>query len=85
MQHFVCRALLAFAGYGVLNMAKSYLDARNDGQYIEARTALFLMDWIKKDLTISMEQCEDAQIQKLKKNQRTVSGQMNGHRGLYAS
>ncbi len=67
MQHFVCRALLAFAGYGVLNMAKSYLDARNDGQYIEARTALFLMDWIKKDLTISMEQCEDAQIQKLKK------------------
>lgn len=67
MQHFVCRALLAFAGYGVLNMAKSYLDARNDGQYIEARTALFLMDWIKKDLTVSMEQCEDAQIQKLKK------------------
>lgn len=67
MQRFVCRALLAFAGYGVLNMAKSYLDARNDGQYIEARTALFLMDWIKKDLTISMEQCEDAQIQKLKK------------------
>lgn len=67
MQHFVCRALLAFAGYGVLSMAKSYLDARNDGQYIEARTALFLMDWIKKDLTISMEQCEDAQIQKLKK------------------
>ena len=67
MQRFVCRALLAFAGYGVLSMAKSYLDARNDGQYIEARTALFLMDWIKKDLTISMEQCEDAQIQKLKK------------------
>lgn len=67
MQHFVCRALLAFAGYGVLSMAKSYLDARNDGQYIEARTALFLMDWIKKDLTVSMEQCEDAQIQKLKK------------------
>ncbi len=67
MQRFVCRALLAFAGYGVLNMAKSYLDARNDGQYIEARTALFLMDWIKKDLTVSMEQCEDAQIQKLKK------------------
>ena len=67
MQHFVCRALLAFAGYGVLNMAKSYLDARNDGQYIEARTALVLMDWIKKDLTVSMEQCEDAQIQKLKK------------------
>lgn len=67
MQRFVCRALLAFAGYGVLSMAKSYLDARNDGQYIEARTALFLMDWIKKDLTVSMEQCEDAQIQKLKK------------------
>lgn len=67
MQRFVCRALLAFAGYGVLSMAKSYLDARNDGQYIEARTALFLMDWIKQDLTVSMEQCEDAQIQKLKK------------------
>ena len=67
MQRFVCRALLAFAGYGVLSMAKSYLDARNDGQYIEARTPLFLMDWIKKDLTVSMEQCEDAQIQKLKK------------------
>lgn len=67
LQRFACRALLAFAGYGVLNMAKSYLDARNEGQYIEARTALFLMDWIKKDLTISMEQYEDEQIQKLKK------------------
>ena len=67
MQRFVCRALLAFAGYGVLSMAKGYLEARNDGQYIEARTELFLMDWIEKDLTISMEQYEDAEIHKLKK------------------
>lgn len=66
MQDLVCRALLAFAGYGLLNVIKGYLDARNDGQYIEARTELFLMDWVEKDLTISMEQFEDAEVHKLR-------------------
>lgn len=60
------QVLMAFAGYGVLNMIKGYLEARNDGQYIEARTELFIMDWIEKDLTISMEQYEDPAIRKLK-------------------
>ncbi len=62
----VVRILLAFTGYGVLNMVKGYLDARGNSQYIEVRTELFIMDHIKKDLTISMEQYEDAAVQKLK-------------------
>lgn len=64
--HLVLRILLAFAGCGVLNMAKVYLDARGDSHYIEVRTELFIMDQIKKDLTISMEQYEDVEVQKLK-------------------
>lgn len=66
MRSLVFWVLMAFAGYGVLNMIKGYLEARNDGQYIEARTELFIMDWIEKDLTISMEQYEDPAIRKLK-------------------
>lgn len=66
MRSLVLQVLMAFAGYGVLNMIKGYLEARNDGQYIEARTELFIMDWIEKDLTISMEQYEDPAIRRLK-------------------
>ena len=64
--NLVLRILLAFAGYGVLNMVKGYLDARGDGHYIEVRTELFIMSHIEKDLTISMEQYENAEIQRLK-------------------
>lgn len=64
--NLVLRILLAFIGYGVLNMVKGYLDSRGDSQYIEVRTELFIMDLIEKDLTISMEQYENAEIQKLK-------------------
>lgn len=66
IQKLVFGVLTAFAGYGILNMVKGYLEACNDGQYIEARTELFIMDQIEKDLTVSMEQYEDTEIHKLK-------------------
>lgn len=66
VRHLVLRILLAFAGCGILNMAKVYLDARGDFHYIEVRTELFIRDKIEKDLTISMEQYEDVEVQKLK-------------------
>ncbi len=66
MSKLVLLVLAAFAVCGVLNIAKGYLEARGDGQYIEARTELFIMDQIEKDLTVSMEQYEDEEIHKLK-------------------
>lgn len=59
------RTLAAFAGYGVLNIIKGYLKAHNDGQYIEARTEFFIMEWIEKNLALSMEQYEDVETRKL--------------------
>lgn len=61
----VVRTLAMFAGYGVLNIIKGYLEAHNDGLYIEARTEFFIMEWIAKNLTLSMEQYEDIKIRKL--------------------
>lgn len=61
----VVRTLAVFAGYGVLNIIKGYLQAHNDGLYIEARTEFFIMEWIAKSLTLSMEQYEDIKIHKL--------------------
>ncbi len=58
--------LLAFTGYGVLNMVKAYLEARSWGQYIEVRTEFFIMPPIAKDLSISMEQYEDSKIHELR-------------------
>lgn len=66
MSKLVLLVLAAFAVCGVLNIAKGYLEARGDGQYIEARTELFIMEQIEKDLTVSMEQYEDEEIHKLK-------------------
>ncbi|MDE7417322.1 MAG: ABC transporter ATP-binding protein/permease [Lachnospiraceae bacterium] len=66
MRQLVFRAMMAFAGYGILNMVKGYLETRGDGQYIEVRTELFIMSLIKKNLTVSMEQYEDTEVQKLK-------------------
>lgn len=66
MRNLVFQVLMAFAGYGILNMVKGYLEARGDMQYIEVRTELFIMDQIEKDLTISMEQYEDHEVCKLK-------------------
>lgn len=66
MGRLAAMILAAFLGYSVLNMAKVYLEARGNLQYIEARTELFLLDPIIKDLTISMEQTEDADIRRLK-------------------
>lgn len=66
MQQLVFRAMMAFVGYGILNMVKGYLETRGDGQYIEVRTELFIMSLIKKNLTVSMEQYEDTEVQKLK-------------------
>ena len=66
MQQLVFWVMMAFVGYGILNMVKGYLEARGDGQYIEARTELFIMSLIKKNLTVSMEQYEDTEVQKLK-------------------
>ena len=63
--NLMVRILIAFAGYGVLNIIKGYFEAHNDGQYIEARTEFFIMDWIAKDLSISMERYEDEEIHKL--------------------
>lgn len=61
----VVRTLAVFAGYGVLNIIKGYLQAHNDGLYIEARTEFFIMEWIAKSFTLSMEQYEDVKIRKL--------------------
>lgn len=58
--------LLAFTGYGVLNMAKAYLEARGWPQYIEVRTDLFIIPPLEKDLSISMEQYEDSEVHKLR-------------------
>ncbi len=58
--------LAVFLGYSVLNMLKVYFEARGNPQYIEVRTELFLLDLIRKDLTISEEQSEDADIRRLK-------------------
>lgn len=61
----VLLVLAAFAGYGILNIVKEYLEARGDYHYIEVRFELFLMDRIEKDLTVSMEQYEDTEVHKL--------------------
>ncbi|MDE6053360.1 MAG: hypothetical protein K2G55_06305, partial [Lachnospiraceae bacterium] len=66
MQSLVVQVLMAFTGYGILNMVNGYLAARGDGQFIEVRTELFIMSLIEKNLTVSMEQYEDAEVQKLK-------------------
>ena len=66
MQRLVVQVLMAFTGYGILNMVNGYLAARGDWQFIEVRTDLFIMSLIKKNLTVSMEQYEDAEVQKLK-------------------
>lgn len=66
MRRLVYMILLAFAGYGMLNMIKVYLENRGWLQYIEARIELFIMLPIEKDLSISMEQYEDVKIHKQK-------------------
>lgn len=70
MRRLVYMILLTFAGYGVLNMIKVYLENRGWLQYIEARVELFVMLPIGKDLSISMEQYEDVEIHKQKEKAR---------------
>lgn len=80
----VCRILLAFSGYGVLNMVKGYLDARDDPQYIEARMELFAIQQMDKDLTISMEQYEDEEIYRMKeKAYRCLWSNLDGLEGFF--
>lgn len=61
----VVKTLAVFAGYGVLNIIRGYLEAYNGGLYIEARTEFFIMEWIAKNLSISMEQYENEEVHKL--------------------
>lgn len=76
--------LLAFAGYGILNIINVYLTARGGEQYIEARTELFIMDAIEKDLTVSIEQYENAEIRKLKaKADDCIWANMQGVEGFF--
>lgn len=70
MRRLVYMILLAFAGYGVLNMIKVYLENRGWLQYIEARVELFVMLPVEKDLSISMEQYEDVEVHKQKEKAR---------------
>ena len=80
----VCMILLAFAGYGILNMIKGYLEARGWLQYIEARMELFVMAPLLKNLSISMEQYEDAKIHKQKEMaNRSVWSNLEGVEGFF--
>lgn len=84
MRRLVCMILLAFAGYGVLNMIKAYLENRGWLQYIEARTELFVMQPIGKDLSISMEQYEDVEIHKQREKARdSVWSNLVGLEGFF--
>ena len=75
---------LAFAGYGVLNMAKAYLEARGWPQYIEVRTELFIMSALEKDLSTSMEQFEDSSVHELReKANRCVWSNLDGLEGFF--
>ncbi len=80
----VCMILLAFAGYGILNMIKGYLEARGWLQYIEARMELFVMAPLLKNLSISMEQYEDSKIHKQKEMaNRSVWSNLEGVEGFF--
>lgn len=81
---FVSMILLVFAGYGILNMIKSYLESRGWLQYIEARMELFGMAPILKNLSISMEQYENVKIHKLKENaNRSIWSNLDGVEGFF--
>lgn len=66
IRQLVFWVMMAFAGYGILNIVKGYLEARGNGQYIEVRIELFIMSLFKKNLTVSLEQYEDTEVQRLK-------------------
>lgn len=84
MWKLVYMVLLAFAGYGILNIINGYLTARGGEQYIEARTELFIMDAIEKDLTVSIEQYENTEIRKLKaKADDCIWANMQGIEGFF--
>ena len=84
MRQLVLWVMTAFAGYGVLNMVRGYLEARGGGQYIEVRTELFIMSLFRKNLTVSLEQYEDTEVQRLKaKSDECMWTNMTGIEGFF--